>query len=475
MLHSVNGFEIPFHDDAANWGPDASARGYVVNSVPAVGSVYWTRSPQHVAWVESINVNGTVVIEDYNFGLTGQWSEHTVAASSASGYIHFKDIGPSGAGASTDSDGDGVPDGQDVAPLLPGSMNNRGFPLSSRIVSGDFNSDGYGDVATFYDYGGGETKLWISYGASGGIQAPTLIWDSGPGNWDASRTMPVVADFNGDGYADIGVLYNYGNLDTGLIEFWGYSGGLRAPVLAWDSGPGMWDWTALKAVTGDFNGDGYGDIGVLYNFGSLQTKLIVFYGGPSGVGSPVVAWDSGPGMWDWSALKPVAGDLNHDGYSDIAVFYDFGNLEVKLIVFYGQVSGFSTPTIAWDSGLGNWQWDHIQPLIGDFNGDGYTDVGVFYDYNASETKLITFWGYSGGLMAPGVTWDSGIGNWEWGRTLAVVTPIDINNDGNNDIVAFYNYDNSQTKMFTFWGYNGGVLAPGVAWDSGIGHWNWNNM
>jgi surface antigen len=100
MLHSVNGFEMPFHDNAVNWGPDARARGYSVNSTPAVGSVYWTSTPQHVAWVESVNSNGTVTIEDYNSDYTGHWREHSVAASSASGYIHFKDL--AGGGTSAD-------------------------------------------------------------------------------------------------------------------------------------------------------------------------------------------------------------------------------------------------------------------------------------------------------------------------------------------------------------------------------------
>lgn len=92
MLHSVNGFEMPFHDNAANWGPDARARGYSVNGTPAAGAIYWTSAPQHVAWVESVNGNGTVTIEDYNSNYTGQWSERTVSTSSASGYIHFKDL-----------------------------------------------------------------------------------------------------------------------------------------------------------------------------------------------------------------------------------------------------------------------------------------------------------------------------------------------------------------------------------------------
>src|SRR6266487_1436172 len=97
MLHSVNGFEMPFHDNASNWGTRARNLGYTVNMTPAVGSIYWTTSyPGHVAWVEAVTSSTTITTVDYNSGWPtnpGHYAEHTgVSISSASGYIHFKDI-----------------------------------------------------------------------------------------------------------------------------------------------------------------------------------------------------------------------------------------------------------------------------------------------------------------------------------------------------------------------------------------------
>lgn len=75
MLHSVNGFEMPFSDDAFNWGARAKSLGYIVDSRPALGSVYWTYNPGHVAWVESISSDATAVtIEEYNYAGTGEWN-----------------------------------------------------------------------------------------------------------------------------------------------------------------------------------------------------------------------------------------------------------------------------------------------------------------------------------------------------------------------------------------------------------------
>lgn len=93
-LHARNGFEMPFHDNASGWSVDAQARGYAVTMTPTVGSVaWWASEPNgHVAWVESINSNGTITVEEYNHGLTGTYSERTIAAGSVNGYVHFKDL-----------------------------------------------------------------------------------------------------------------------------------------------------------------------------------------------------------------------------------------------------------------------------------------------------------------------------------------------------------------------------------------------
>lgn len=96
-LSSRNGFEMPFYNDASGWGADARARGYRVDTTPAVGAIAWW-SYGHLAWVEAVNKDGTVVTEEYNWRVNGvpdgAYHRRTIAASAPTGYIHFKDIGP---------------------------------------------------------------------------------------------------------------------------------------------------------------------------------------------------------------------------------------------------------------------------------------------------------------------------------------------------------------------------------------------
>lgn len=99
-LNSRNG--VPFTNryngvhwgNANNWGNAARQCGFTVDMTPKKGSVYWSDSGAygHVAWVSEVNGN-SVRIEEYNhLSNPGGYHERVVDVSTASGYIHIKDI-----------------------------------------------------------------------------------------------------------------------------------------------------------------------------------------------------------------------------------------------------------------------------------------------------------------------------------------------------------------------------------------------
>ncbi|MFD2122987.1 hypothetical protein ACFSNO_31735, partial [Streptomyces cirratus] len=93
--------------------------------------------------------------------------------------------------------------------------------------------------------------------------------------------------------------------------------GFKNPRLVWDSLQDpvrSWNWAASKPGRRDyFDGDGKADLGVLYNYGRTadrnRTGLWTFTATASGFGRPRQVWDSGTDSWNWAASKPVTGRL----------------------------------------------------------------------------------------------------------------------------------------------------------------------
>jgi len=98
----VNG--VAFHNyylgpkwsDASNWASAAGAAGIRVDTTPARGAVAWWSG--HVAYVESVNANGSVVITEMNYDLHNSWRKYTAWPGSPkiggwpSRFIHVKDL-----------------------------------------------------------------------------------------------------------------------------------------------------------------------------------------------------------------------------------------------------------------------------------------------------------------------------------------------------------------------------------------------
>jgi surface antigen len=78
--------------NAGGWHTNATAIGYAVNGTPKRGAV--AEWPGHVAWVQKVNADGSITIEEYNYGYTGLYHTRTVTRSSGwpSWFIHIRDF-----------------------------------------------------------------------------------------------------------------------------------------------------------------------------------------------------------------------------------------------------------------------------------------------------------------------------------------------------------------------------------------------
>lgn len=175
-LHSRNGFEMPFYRNANRWGPEAQRRGFVVNSVPAVGSVAWSNTGAfgHVAYVVAVS-GGNVTVEEYNYFVRGAYDKRVVSASAFTGYIHFKDLGPP---VPTPA-----PVVEPTAPVTPPAA----APENKTPAPTTFTETAFRKTLTYYDYTfqtveteGGEVRagesVLVSCVVAGDPRGGTDVW-----------------------------------------------------------------------------------------------------------------------------------------------------------------------------------------------------------------------------------------------------------------------------------------------------------
>jgi len=229
--------------------------------------------------------------------------------------------------------------------------------------AGDVNGDGYDDVmvgAPYYDGSGVNVgRAYVFYGSASGPSLTAAWTADGEGSYHAFGATAPAGDVNADGYADILVsAYNYGpgtTLSTGKAYLY-----LGSP-----SGPSATaDWTATGAATsdylgssvagaGDVNGDGYDDIAVGAPFyGGVNTGRAYVYLGSASGPSSAADWTYTGGSYAGAGTGVAgAGDVNGDGYDDLLVGSGYDGIGPpcctgRADLFYGSASGLST-TPAW--------------------------------------------------------------------------------------------------------------------------------
>jgi hypothetical protein len=218
--------------------------------------------------------------------------------------------------------------------------------LSERHDTHDFNGDGYSDIA--WRDTSGDLAVWLMNG--------TAVLPDSLGQVPTTWSIVGQRDFDGDGYADLLWRDTAGNTSIWFIEP-GQSTQLINPILVSSSAsvgniPIIWS----VAGTGDFNGDGMGDI--LWRDTSGDTAIWLMNGATvlssAGIGNMPITW-----------AVVGTGDFNGDGKADLLWRDGSGDTEIWFM------NGTTVLSVA---SLGNilTAWSVVG--TGDFNGDGYSDI-----------------------------------------------------------------------------------------------------
>jgi|GEM_PF-1934321 len=319
--------------------------------------------------------------------------------------------------------------------------------ITDRVVSGDFDNDGFeDDIATFYDYGNQHTTMhiWKSNGSS-----YSYLWSWDVNGFDANKiTGRVVSgDFDGDGYKDdIAAFYDYGNQVTKAV-LWRSNGLSFAYSWAWETSGYDANKITGRVVSADFNHDGLDDIAAFYDYGNQVTKINLWKS--NGLSFAYSwAWESTGFDANKITGRVVSGDFDYDTFKDdIAAFYDEGNQVTRINLWKGFGSTFFYSSV-WETFGYDANKITGRVVSGDFDSDGSKDdIAAFYEYSDQSTKM-HLWKLSGPTFDYSWAWENS--GFDAGKITGRVVSGDFGQSCKlSDISTFYNYGIDNTRVLTF--------------------------
>jgi len=256
----------------------------------------------------------------------------------------------------------------------PGAFGAWAQVTGVKVAQGDFNFDGLSDVALL----GAPNWRDIAVAFSNGDGSYRITDLDVPGNfglWAGEPNVQVVpGDFNGDGYDDI-MLVGGASWDDIPYALSDGTGGFTvvdpkyAEFASWAAVAGV------KAVPGDFNGDGRGDVALVGVWRDIPVALSNGDGTFRIVDNTVVMPDNF-GLWAGAAnVKVLSGDFDGDGTTDIALVGGIGWTDVPVALSNGngtfRLNDVDSPEFAaWAQDSG------VKAVAGDYNRDGRADIAL---------------------------------------------------------------------------------------------------
>ncbi|MDM8566134.1 VCBS repeat-containing protein, partial [Candidatus Halobeggiatoa sp. HSG11] len=162
-----------------------------------------------------------------------------------------------------------------------GSQQTYRPASQNTALVGDFNGDGFDDIAVHWDEGQHEGKWTISLNDRSGNFSNGRVATVG-GNQQtykpASQNTALVGDFNNDNFDDIAVHWDEGQHEgKWTISLNDRSGNFSSGHVATVGGSQQTYRPASQntALVGDFNGDGFDDIAVHWDKGQHEGKWTI--------------------------------------------------------------------------------------------------------------------------------------------------------------------------------------------------------
>ncbi len=343
--------------------------------------------------------------------------------------------------------------GIDVTPDLQYESNSADARAGTAIAGvGDFNGDGFDDFLVGIpgdDGAGNDAGAALLFLGSTTLDAtPDGVFGRAQTGAGAGTSVAGLGDVNGDGYADIAIgspLFDGTAIDAGRVDV--YFGGASINTVsdgAIQSGVTSLRFGSAVAAAHDVNGDGYADLvtGTPF-FASGQTNegaVYVYLGGAGtsfNTASDLIIQSNQAEAQIGLALAGL-GDINGDGYSDLAVgapLFNNASTEGAVFIYHGgaTLDGTADATLATSLTTAN---GHGTAVAGaDINGDGFRDLVIGAPLADTDTgRILVHLGSRNGLATTPLLDFARSGGFSerFGQALA---SVDGDRDGYADVVA----------------------------------------
>lgn len=259
----------------------------------------------------------------------------------------------------------------------PGDVGDAAFGYGSALDA-DVNGDGTPDLV-LANYGTrADNGLAVYLGERGSLPStPSQEIDTAALTFG---TDLATGDFDADGYDDVAVGAYASAGYAGAVEVYmgGVDGVEESPSVSYRESRGN-SFLGIAVATGDINADGYDDLVLgASGTGGDRGLVAVYLGGPDGLGEDpdqsIMGEDGNTGLG--AAIR--LGDVNGDGHDDAVVDAQYeGELLGEVRLFLGSDDGLSTeadqvivPDVAPPSYFGH------DLEVADYDRDGYADVAT---------------------------------------------------------------------------------------------------
>src|SRR3989339_289507 len=308
----------------------------------------------------------------------------------------------------------------------------------------DLNMDGKDDLiagAYLYDITSNEGRVYVYYN-DGYYTATSTLADviiTGEGTDSSFGFSFSTGDLNSDGKTDLVVGAQGYNSSQGRVYIF-YSQNGQVNLNKSIVGESTSDYFGNAMTSGDFDADGDIDLAVgAYEYNTGQGRVYIFYndydyGDHASTADEIITGETSNSFGN----SLVAGDLNADGKTDLAVgAFMYNSFQGRIYIFYNDGTGIytygATTSNVTITGSGANFGESL--VIGDMNSDDKTDLVVGATFYGSTNGRAYIFYNDGSYAASAASADeiiTGEASSQFGTSMSVG---DLNSDGKTDLIV----------------------------------------